>query len=337
MSMETLKAALLATTLGAVALLPAATVMTLASVESAYAKGGNGNGNGGNGKGGGRSSEVRGGGEKAERGGGKPSWAGKGNRESGQATRGGGDPVGNFLKRLTGQENKGTRKAARATPTRSAPNASIAPAPRPTRSVGGTQLHPSELGNMNGALNANMNAVLAHVRNGNTNGPVGQMAALAVAHAAAAESGELLASEDGRNYRLFQAVVAGEGYDSLAQYLASGQENDTIDGALEAFEDFDTATYDAVVGATETEADLLSAQESILAYWNKNPDPAPEIDEELEQPLLDSLMSRFDGHEEEIEAAIAERDARATEKDHEEAACDGIENCEADEDIAAIE
>ena len=42
-------------------------------------------------------------------------------------------------------------------------------------------MHPSNLGKMNGPLNANVNALIAHVKNGNTNGPIGGMAALAVA------------------------------------------------------------------------------------------------------------------------------------------------------------
>jgi hypothetical protein len=47
------------------------------------------------------------------------------------------------------------------------------------------------LGNINGALTANINAALAHMRNGNENGPVGHVAALAAA-TASAEGGQVL-------------------------------------------------------------------------------------------------------------------------------------------------
>ena len=51
--------------------------------------------------------------------------------------------------------------------------------------------HSSALGNINGALNANINAVLSHMRNGNENRPVGDVAALAAA-SASAEGGQVL-------------------------------------------------------------------------------------------------------------------------------------------------
>jgi hypothetical protein len=58
----------------------------------------------------------------------------------------------------------------------------------------------------------------------------------------------------------------------------------------------------------------------------------------VERPLLDALMSRFEGHETEIEQAIAEAEARAAadiepEPEDVDAACDGIEGCEAPETI----
>ena len=90
------------------------------------------------------------------------------------------------------------------------------------------------------------------------------------------------------------------------------------------------------LGTAREEADaiLSPAQESILAYWNKNPDAQPEIDHELEEPLLDALMSRFDGYEPEIDAAIAEAEVRATsgvEDDAKEASCEFDESCDAPE------
>jgi hypothetical protein len=197
-------------------------------------------------------------------------------------------------------------------------------------------MHPSELGNMNGALNANMNAILAHIRNGNTSGPVGQMAALAVASAAAADAREFLSSADAEGYAEFQAVLEEQGFDSLEAYRASEEENDAIEEALADFDGFDETRYEQYLAAGEAEADLLAAQESILAYWNRNPDAGPGIDEELEQPLLDSLMSRFTGREAEIERAIADAEARAASGDieeDEEAACEDIDGCGAPEAI----
>ena len=91
---KTLRAGLLSSALAAVALLPAAAVMTVASVDAAYAKGGNGGGTGGgNGNGGGggngRGAEARGSDDTAARGGGRPSWAGNGGT-GGKANRSGG-------------------------------------------------------------------------------------------------------------------------------------------------------------------------------------------------------------------------------------------------------
>lgn len=49
-----------------------------------------------------------------------------------------------------------------------------------SRSSKGT-LHPANLGELNGAINSSASAKLAHIRNGNFNGPVGLAAALALA------------------------------------------------------------------------------------------------------------------------------------------------------------
>lgn len=193
--MHRFKAGLLATALAAVAVVPAAAVVTFASADAAHAKG-PGQGNGAErGKGnGGRSAEARG--ERGEaRGGGRPEWAGPGARGGNgagrhESARGGSDPISNFIRGLAGEQKRDTRarphaetRVARQNPTAHAPMTSIAPVKRPARTA---DPHPSELGNMNGALNANINAVLAHIRNGNTNGPVGHLAALAIADSALA-------------------------------------------------------------------------------------------------------------------------------------------------------
>ena len=74
---------------------------------------------------------------------------------------------------------------------------------------------------MNGALRANINAVLAHVRNGNTNGPVGQMAALAVADANAEGAAEFLDSAGAQELGALSQALADAGYESLAEYEAA--------------------------------------------------------------------------------------------------------------------
>ena len=352
------KAGLLATTMAAVGLVPAAGVITVLTADAAYAKGGgngNGGGNGGERGNGGRDSEARGGPGSEARGGpgrgpasGRPDWAGS--RESGgkggsgrsESARGGSDPVSNFIRGLTGQEKREARTQARSTRpavTERAPKVSAAPSMRPARS---TDMHASELGNMNAAFNANMNAVLAHIRNGNTNGPIGQMAALAVASAAAEEAFAELAPEDVATYGDLQDKLEKAGFDSLAEYIAAGEAEkvEEIETAL-ADPAFDQETYDKYFAAREQADAILSpAQESILAYWNKNPDTMPEIDPEREEPLLDALMSRFEGYEEQIDAAIAEAETRAASEAEEEAepedldaACEDETACAPSEDV----
>ena len=86
-------------------------------------------------------------------------------------------------------------------------------------------LHPSQLGNMNGALNANENAILAHIRNGNTtNGPVGLMAALAIANSGAEDADAALDTPLADDYSAVEDAARNAGYDSYQDYLASGDE-----------------------------------------------------------------------------------------------------------------
>jgi hypothetical protein len=345
--------------MAATALVPATGIVMLVSADAAHARGeGNGNGGGGDrgnsGGGGergngGKSSEARGG-DATVRGGGRPEWAGgreqsasRGNGRS-ESVRGGGDPISNFIRGLTGQDKRAAREqarsaartqggAARQASTERAPEVSIAPAARPDRA---TDLHPSELGNMNAALNADMNAILAHIRNGNTSGPVGQMAALAVASAAAADADEILSSPDAEAYRDLQTVLEQAGYGSLQEYLDVRETapNTAIEDALAEVTTLDEVRYEEYLAARDAQADLLAAQESILAFWNKNPDAAPEIDDQTEQPLLDALMSRFEGYEPEISEAITEGAARAVpdvEDEDEATLCAEAEGCEAPE------
>jgi tetratricopeptide (TPR) repeat protein len=290
--MQRMKAGLVATTIAAVAIVPVAGLVTLATAEAAHAKGegnggGGGNGNGDRGHGG---ADARGGQSEA-RGGGRPDWAGgqrnggdNGNRGGGRSdsARGGSDPISSFIRGLTGEQRQEARaqarteaRAARKAPTENAPQASIAPVKRPARS---SDMHPSELGNMNGALNANINAVLAHIRNGNANGPVGGLAALAVADAALADAERVLN----------EAVLAealGEDYASVQAYYDSGAHDEDINAALVALgvnpdfgEDykFTPPTEVEVMAAEESlpmlVEDQLAAEDNMLSLWNKNGD-----------------------------------------------------------------
>jgi hypothetical protein len=272
----TLKAALLATSMAAAALLPAAGLLTLVSADAAFAKGeGNGNGNGGNGGGGGgrgnggQGSEARGA-QKEAHGGGRPDWAGaRGNGGNGggrsDSARGGSDPISNFIRGLAGGEKREARAQARAAtrearqaPTEFAPLTSVSPSGRPARH---SDMHPSQLGNMNGALNADMNAVFAHIRNGNQNGPVGALAALAVADAGVrnADAQLLLNAEE-------VTALLGE-YDSVEEYeeaVEGGADPiPELDEALAALEDDAAAREDAL-------AAQRAAEESILARPRKS-------------------------------------------------------------------
>ncbi len=198
------KATLTAILLSSVAIVPAATITVVASVDTAHAKSDNAGGNGG-GKG-------NSGGSK----GGKSASA-KSNSKAAKATSGGGskgkstarstgnDPVGKFLRKLSGQDKKTTTRAKAKTARSNAPKVAKA---APAREKG--PMHPSNLGKMNGAMNANVNALIAHVKNGNTNGPIGGMAALAVAGYAAEGAAETLAVNE--QFEKLDQLLIDNGY-----------------------------------------------------------------------------------------------------------------------------
>jgi hypothetical protein len=368
----TFKAGLLATTMAAVALIPAAAVFTVVTVDAAHAKNeGNGNGNGGNGGNGnggngngGRSSEARGGQPEA-RGGGRPEWAESrgngGNGSRSDSARGGGDPVSNFIRSLTGESKREARpqprveaRAARRAPTEFAPVASIHPGKRPARN---SDLHPSELGNMNGALNANINAVLAHIRNGNVNGPVGGLASLAVADSA------LAAAKRTVNEGALADLLGTYGYASVQDYYDELEADPTmsrhadLDAAIAALGSnpelgepyaFTPPTEDEIADATAALPELLVAQgvaeEGLLSLWNKNTDANPDEFTPEESALLDDLRTRLDGYETDIGQAMTEAETRAASvvaDGDEQAACADEDSCEdpktVEEDLAAID
>ena len=224
----TIKASMTAVLLSSVVLVPAATVVTFATADAVFAKSDKAGG-----KGGGKSGAAQG---KAKgKSGGKSSGKSGGKSASSRGKSGG---IGGFFDKLTGKDRKATRTA----------KASGKPAK-------GSGMHPSELGNMNGALNANINAVLAHIRNGNTNGPVGGMAALAVANAGAAGAEELIQRDDYFEViggQLGDGVTVQDYYDSV--FAAREDARDpTLEDAFAALENSDPnddAAAQAVIGSS---------------------------------------------------------------------------------------
>lgn len=198
----------------------------------------------------------------------------------------------------------------------------------------------SGLGNMNGALHANVNAVLAHIRNGNTNGPVGRIAAVVAADAAltaaTAAAADLAAIEE--QWVAFEegeaAALSGTSYTSAAQYQQTLSDYNTwlgtdqlapaptapdgsafapvaaIDTYLASAPTSTRPTPEelaaAEAAATKAQDAVTEAEAAILAKWNKNPDADPATISPEEQALLDSLRARFSAEE---LAAIAEATA----------------------------
>lgn len=187
----------------------------------------------GNGKGGGNGA---GGGNAGGGGGGNAGGAGK----SSEAKAGGGKPAN---RQQTASVEGGQAKV------------------KPGAAAGADRdLAANELGNMNGAMNANINAVLAHIRNGNTNGPIGAMAALVKADAGLGDldAEEVLAREaawQGYDQAITEAL--GDSYPDLDAYLAARQAEADYPGLAEQWQaDFDA--YQAAVTAGDPEAESLN-------------------------------------------------------------------------------
>lgn len=275
---STLKASLTAILLTGVAAAPLASAFSVIGADAAYAKSDKANGGGGNGKSGNKGNS----GNK-----GKSGSNGKSGQGGKTASNGSGkDPVGNFFRKLTGQEKKqakSTGSSKKGAPTDVASG-------KPAK---GSGMHPSELGNMNGALNANMNAVLAHVRNGNTNGPVGAMAMLAVAKSGAADAEELLGTAGAGEYAAVNdAVAASEEWSSVEEYLAAKEaaatagEDFVVDEGIEAaLSNVGQSDLDNAVAANETYA---SASDYFLA---KEEAAFAETEFEIDQDIEDAAAA----------------------------------------------
>lgn len=262
--LKPLKSALTATMLSAVAITPVATVSFLATADVAVAKGKK---------------------EKSDRG----SRGNKGNKGQG------GKPT--WLQ----EKSKGGSKGGNGKAKKFAASEEAADCPEGAEDCVPElrTLHASELGNMNGALHANENAILAHIRNGNTNGPVGHMAALAIAGYDLETAQTLINSPIGQDYADLDAAAAGatvidadgneitfENYEDYLDYLDAGGEpiasiegaednfgSNSLDAAAQSITDADGnslygsyAEYLAAVDAGTQEEDVnVLAAESVAA------------------------------------------------------------------------
>ena len=226
------------------------------------------NGKGGGGGGGGGGGNGGGGGKGGDRGGERG-----GEKSAGKAGANGGNGGGKPAERTVIREKPAAAKPA----TRQA---------APAEEGGDTVLAARDLGNMNGAMNANINAVLAHVRNANYNGPVGAVAGLMAADAKAGDlvGSDVLARADAwEAYRA--ALVEGLGSDyqaALDGYVADRAAFEQYQIDLAAWTEAD-ATYQAAL------ADPTLTEEEIAAL---DPGPAPEEVVFQTDPVIEGLLAQ---------------------------------------------
>jgi hypothetical protein len=179
-------------------------------------------------------------------------------------------------------------------------------------------MKPNELGKMNGALNANIKAVLAHIRNGQvTNGPIGLLAGLAVADAAVAAAVEEAAviQEKAEAFAALEAEVEAQGFATIEDYLAAKaggtateEQIAALDPLVEAVggttstgtalaETAPTAEEIAAAEAAvaEAEAQVAAVEAALIDAWNKDGDT---------DALIAALREKLAYSEAEIAAAI---------------------------------
>lgn len=171
--------------------------------------------------------------------------------------------------------------------------------------------HPSNLGKMNGAKNSSAQSKLAHIKNGNFNGPVGIAAAYALANydyenafadyveaqllihelEPLAEAYDYAAGYDDAVEEL--ARLDAEGADPSSDYylmVAAAADADTNQNALNTIEEAETAAIEAGTTVSEEIVDALLLEASVV----EEPDP---IDlEEAE----DNLFALYKGDEESL-------------------------------------
>ncbi len=220
----------------------------------------------------------------------------------------GGNGNGNSADKSTGKDTSATKSAAKKPATAAAT----------TEEVVDVALTPSELGKMNGALHASINAITAHIRNGQiTNGPVGLMAGLAIADATAAEATAAAAGaaevlDLAAAYDALGTALGSAGFADVGAYVASATPIAEVDTALAAAGyDSTTGTFaapeptDLKVADAQTAVDeataaaeaVTDAETAFVDAWNKDGDAGA---------LLGLARERLGLYAEEIAAAIAE-------------------------------
>jgi hypothetical protein len=213
----------------------------------------------------------------------------------------------------TGKAKAGTQKSAKA----AAKKAVVDPV---VTTAAVEPLSPSELGKMNGAMHANINAVLAHIRNGQTtSGPVGLLAGIAAADALAGVADEALADLEAQAeaHTALEFGLNDSGFATLDDYLAAkeaGTVTPEVEAAIDGLiadaggltEDGTALAEDAPtaeeLAAAEEAADaaddgVVAAEDAFVDAWNKDGDA---------EALLDMAHAKLDPYAEDIAAAVAE-------------------------------
>ncbi|PTX56191.1 hypothetical protein C8N43_0843 [Litoreibacter ponti] len=285
-------------TVMAVSAFVATPIVTVVGTDGAYAKNGNGGGKGGGngggqgnggGNGGGKGGGNKGGNSDNAKGGsqkgGKSDVArsgGKSSKGSASKSRGGKGfklrDIFSAQKKTSGKTRTVKRQVAKAPAkarTKRIVKASVAPvqahtAPkaRPERKVKGT-LHPSNLGKLNGAINSSPNAKLAHIANGNFNGPVGLSAALALADYEYALEREAFDAAErtlelAEAFDLIENAPTEEELEAARELIDNGVDDGQADLDAQAALDYPDLT-DAIaltdgVDEVPTEADIADAE-----------------------------------------------------------------------------
>ena len=161
-------------------------------------------------------------------------------------------------------------------------------------------------GKMNGALHANINAVLAHIRNGQIeNGPVGLLAGLAVADVTAAEltaaATEVLTLAEG--FTALETELATQGFATVEDYLAAVADGTATPEQIAALDPL----VQAVGGTTEdgtTLANTAPTPEEIAAA-EANLAEAETLVSDAEQAIIDAMNT--DSDPEALLAALREK------------------------------
>lgn len=286
--LKTLKGPLAAAMLSSLAIVPASTVAFLGSADVAVAKSEKSSGGGG-----GKSNGAQSSGKSNGKSGSAGAKAEKKSASSGGSKARGHGGLDKFVSKLTGKDK--TKPAKSKSAVGSAKVALTGPKERPIKDL----MHPSNLGKMNGPLHANVNALIAHVKNGNTNGPIGGMAALAVAGYAAegAEDTLSLYTDFAELDRLLteNGYIGEDGDPDLQAYLDALQDmppNPLIDD-IELAIVGDTDARFSLEDALKTENNMVQDFATVDDYiaWRDGSPGATPIDG------ADTLITDLEGQE----------------------------------------